>query len=82
VEKVITVQMKPRSAKAKGKLLEKYVADQIREKGIDLKAYPSHGSGSSPTEKGDIWTSMMILGQNAGIECKNQERVSLWQWWE
>ena len=65
----------------KGKLLEKYVADQLREKGIDLKAYPSHGSGSSPTEKGDIWTSAMILGQNVGIECKNQKTIHIPEWW-
>ena len=65
----------------KGKILERYVADQIRAKGIDLKAYPSHGSGSSPTEKGDIWTSMMVLGQNAGIECKNHKTLHIPDWW-
>lgn len=65
----------------KGKILEKYVADQIREKGIDLKAYPSHGSGNSSSEKGDIWTSMMILGQNAGIECKNHATLHIPDWW-
>ena len=73
--------MKPQSAKAKGKILESYVAEQIRVKGLDPKAYPSHGSGSSPTEKGDIWTSMMILGQNAGIECKNQKTLAIPDWW-
>ena len=73
--------MKPRSAKAKGKILESYVAEQIRDKEIDPRAYPSHGSGSSPTEKGDIWTSMMILGQNAGIECKNHKTLSIPDWW-
>ena len=66
----------------KGKILEKYVADQIRAKGLDDKAYPSHGSGSSPTEKGDIWTSLMILGQNAGIECKNQMILKIPEWWK
>lgn len=65
----------------KGKLLEKYVADQIREKGIDPRAYPAHGSGNTTTEKGDIWTSMMILGQNAGIECKNQATLHIPEWW-
>jgi len=74
--------MKTSSAKAKGKLLESYVAEQIREKGIDLKAYPSHGSGSGNSEKGDIWTSMMILGQNAGIECKNQSTLKIQEWWK
>jgi len=65
----------------KGKLLEKYVADEIRAKGIDLKAYPSHGSGNGNSEKGDIWTSMMILGQNAGIECKNHKNLAIPDWW-
>ncbi len=70
-----------KSAVAKGKILEKYVADQIREKGIDLKAYPSHGSGNGDGEKGDIWTSMMILGQNAGIEVKNHKTFAIPDWW-
>lgn len=74
--------MKRKSAVAKGKILEKYVADQIREKGIDPKAYPSHGSGNTTTEKGDIWTSMMILGQNAGIECKNHATLHIPDWWQ
>jgi hypothetical protein len=73
--------MKARSSIAKGKLLEQYVADQIREKGIDPKAYRSHGSGNTTTEKGDIWTSMMVLGQNAGIECKNQATLKIPDWW-
>lgn len=66
----------------KGKILEKYVADQIREKGIDLKAYPSHGSGNGNSEKGDIWTSMMVCGQNAGIECKNHSKLCIQEWWK
>ncbi|MCF7836010.1 MAG: hypothetical protein K9M15_02720 [Candidatus Marinimicrobia bacterium] len=66
----------------KGKILEKYVADQLREKGIDEKAYPAHGSGNTTTEKSDIWTSMMIHGQNAGIECKNQKVVKIPEWWK
>lgn len=73
--------MKASSAIAKGKLLEDYVAQQIRDKGIDPKAYRAHGSGNGNTEKGDIWTSMMILGQNAGIECKNQKTLSIPDWW-
>ena len=70
-----------KTAVQKGKLLEKYVADQIRLKGLDDKCYPSHGSGSSPTEKSDIWTSLMILGQNAGIECKNHKSLAIPEWW-
>lgn len=70
-----------KTAVQKGKLLEKYVADQIRAKGIDPRAYPAHGSGNTNTEKGDIWTSMMILGQNAGIECKNHKSLAIPEWW-
>lgn len=73
--------MKAKSAIAKGKYLEDYVASQIRELGIDKKATRSHGSGNTNTEKGDIWTSMRILGQNAGIECKNQKVIKLPDWW-
>src|SRR3990167_3847628 len=74
--------MKPSSAIAKGKILEEYVAKQIRQKGIDPKAYRSHGSGSGITEKSDIWTSMMILGRNAGIECKNHSTLHIPEWWK
>jgi hypothetical protein len=73
--------MNPKSAIAKGKTLEDWVASQIREKGIDPRAYRSHGSGNTNTEKGDVWTLMMILGQNAGIECKNQRNLAIQEWW-
>lgn len=73
--------MKTSSARAKGKRLEDYVADQIVAKGIDPKARRDGGSGNGDREKGDIVTSMMILGQNAGIECKNQKNISIQDWW-
>lgn len=70
-----------KSQVAKGKKLEKHVADVIREKGLDPKAYPAHGSGNTNREKSDIWTSMQVLGLNAGIECKNQKTMAIPQWW-
>ncbi len=73
--------MKPSSAKAKGKLLEDHVADQIVAKGLDSKARRDGASGAGNREKGDICTSMMVLGQNAGIECKNQATLSIPDWW-
>lgn len=73
--------MKPKSAIQKGKLLEDWVCDQIREKGIDPKAYRSHGSGNGNREKSDIWTSAKMLGQNMGIECKNQKVIKIPDWW-
>jgi hypothetical protein len=62
-------------------MLEDYVAEQIRAKGIDPKAYRAHGSGNGNTEKSDIWTSMLVLGVNAGIECKNQAVIKIPEWW-
>lgn len=66
----------------KGQLLEKYVADQIISKGLDGGARPSWKSGGTDSEKADVWTSMMILDQNAGIECKNHKTVCFRDWWE
>lgn len=74
--------MKGKSAKAKGKLLEDYVADQIILKGLDSKAHRDGASGAGNREKGDINTSMMVLGQNAGIECKNQATLHIPEWWK
>lgn len=71
-----------KARKAKGRALEQWVADQIREKGLDDRANPSYGSGSGTREKADVWTSMMILGQNAGIECKHADSLQLQAWWE
>ena len=70
-----------KSTKQKGRLLENYVADQIRDKGIDVRARAEMSSGAGNREKGDIWTSMMILDQNVGIECKNQNTLKIQEWW-
>lgn len=74
--------MKGASAKAKGKLLEDYVADQIVAKGLDPKAHRDGASGAGTREKGDINTSMMVLGQNAGFECKNHATLHIPDWWK
>ena len=37
--------------------------------------------GMTNSEKADIWTSLMILGQNAGIEVKNQKTLKIPDWW-
>lgn len=70
------------NTRQKGQLLEKHVCEQIKAKGIDLHARPSYNSGATNTEKADIWTSMMILGQNAGIECKNHKTLAIPDWWK
>lgn len=70
-----------KNTRQKGRILEKYIADQIRAKNLDPRASPSFGSGSTNSEKSDIYTSMMILGQNAGIEAKNQKTLAIPDWW-
>ena len=69
------------NTKQKGLVLEKYVCEQIISKGLDDRARPSYNSGATNSEKADIWTSLMILGQNAGIECKNQKNLAIPDWW-
>lgn len=71
----------PRQAIKKGKDLENYVADQIAAKGIDARAVRSHGSGNGNREKADIWTSMQVLGRQAGFECKHATSMDLPGWW-
>lgn len=73
--------IKLQTTKEKGNELEEYVSEQIRAKQIDLRARPSPNSGGTNGIKSDINTSMMILGQNAGIECKNQASLLVAEWW-
>lgn len=70
------------NTRQKGKELEKYIAEQIIEKGLDSKAYARGDSGGGNKEKTDVSTSMMILGQNAGIEAKNQKVAKVSEWWK
>lgn len=67
--------MLPRSAKAKGKRLEKYVADRLSE--IDKYAYRRADSGSGRLRKEDVFTTLPLF-----IECKNQENIQISQWWK
>lgn len=73
--------MNPKSAIQKGKELENYTADQINLKGLDTNARRSSGSGNGNREKSDIDTNMVILGRNAGIECKNHKTPHIKEWW-
>lgn len=70
-----------RAARQKGKDLEDYVADEIVRLGLDPKARRDGASGAGNREKGDIITSLMVLGQNVGIECKNHKTLSIPDWW-
>ena len=58
--------MKPQSAKAKGKILEDWIAERLRLSGLDKRAYRQKGSGSG-NFKGDVWNDL-----NLCIEAKNQ----------
>lgn len=70
-----------KAARQKGKDLEDYVADQIVALGIDPRARRDGASGAGNREKGDIQTSMMVLGQNVGIECKHTSTILIQEWW-
>lgn len=73
--------MKGQSAKQKGKILEDHIADSIVAMGLDPKARRDGASGAGNREKGDIITSLMVLGQNIGIEAKNQKTIHIPEWW-
>lgn len=64
-------------ASQKGRRLERSVAAQIRRKGLDAGAKRMHRSGGIDHRKGDIFTALPY-----SIECKAQERVALWEWWD
>jgi hypothetical protein len=64
------------NTRQKGMILSKYIADQIISKGLDPKACADGGSGAGNREKADIHTSMLVLGQQAGIEAKNQKNIN------
>jgi hypothetical protein len=72
--------MQPQNSIAKGKILEKFISQKIREKGLDRLAMRQIGSGNS-LWKGDINTKMKILGRPAIIECKNQKTLHISEWW-
>lgn len=67
--------MKPASIHAKGKRLENKIASLWRSK-IGGLAMRTPGSGNGTKFKEDVYT------QYYSIECKNQEKVKLWEWWE
>lgn len=68
----------PASRKAKGNRLERKIAQKYREHDIDPKATRMPMSGAMSHFKGDIWKPDDYYYVD---ECKNSERVKLWQWW-
>ena len=70
--------MKPRSAKAKGAKLEKDIATLYRKHGFeDARRMPLSGAMGGHLS-GDISFRFQVPFK---VECKNQEKVKLWEWW-
>ena len=68
------MMIKIQSAKAKGKELENWVTDRLRNSGLDRRAYAQKGSGSG-LNKGDVWNDL-----NIHFECKNQKKFGGKKW--
>jgi hypothetical protein len=71
--------MKAYGKRIKGKRLEKKFAQLIRDFGLDDKAQRRAFSGAISMVRGraDVLTKLPF-----SFECKNQEKVRLWEWWE
>lgn len=63
----------------KGKRFERDIAAEYRRSGLDTTAQPMPMSGAMEYHKGDILKEQ----DNEWVdECKNQESVKLWAWWQ
>lgn len=67
--------------KEKGKLLENYVRDEIKNRGLDSRVTRDGASGAGNREKRDVATNVQINGKELGIECKNWSKPSIRNWW-
>jgi hypothetical protein len=63
--------MKAKSSKAKGGRFETFIAEQIKESGLDPKARRNYASGAG-LDKGDIMSNLPYT-----IEVKNQKTIHL-----
>ena len=80
LKRVITVKINIiMSVKQKGNRLEYQVRDRFRSY-VDSDCKRQLMSGADEWNKGDIRFSKK-LPYNLIIECKNQERTSIWKWW-
>lgn len=70
--------IKPAGKKKKGARLENKVVKELVRSGLVPKAKRSFQSGAHWSWKSDIYAP----GLNYMIECKNQERIRLWDFWE
>lgn len=71
--------MKAAGRRQKGKRLEYKWAEMIRESGLDKSARRRPLSGAEKMVKGygDIISTLPFA-----FECKNQEKVKIWEWWQ
>ena len=69
--------MKAQGKKKKGSRLERKFAQLIRRKGLDPNAKRMVLSGADWAFNSDILTTLPFK-----FECKNQERIQIWKWWE
>lgn len=66
----------------KGMELSNYVADRLREVGLDNRARSDGGSGAGNREKRDVATNVLINNRQLGIECKNCSKATVKSWWK
>lgn len=67
-----------KTARQKGRRLEKEIAQMYRQFDIDTTAEPMPMSGAMANHKGDI---LKKYDHEWVDECKNQEKVKVWEWW-
>lgn len=67
--------MLPKSAREKGKRLERWIANQLKK--IDKYTYRRADSGSGRLRKEDVFTTLPFF-----IEAKNQSKLNLTNWWK
>ena len=69
--------MLPKGKRQKGSRLERKFASLIRQKGLDKNAKKMVLSGGDWAFRGDIYSKLPFT-----FECKKQEKMSFWAWWE
>lgn len=72
-------KISPEGKRQKGSRLERKFASLIRQKGLDKDARrrPLSGSEKMMRGYGDMITSLPF-----SFECKHQEKMDFWGWWE
>jgi hypothetical protein len=68
--------MKPKSAIAKGKILEEFISDRLIKSGLDVRAHRQKGSGNGEA-KGDVSNCLGLC-----FEAKNTANFQAKQYWE